>query len=786
MALSSCMWTGVSGLLAHGEKMNVLGNNIANVSTVGFKGQRMDFADFVYQSTFSSAGISQIGRGVKIGAIMGNFTAGAYESTTEATDLALNGRGFFQVKKINSDQTFYTRAGNFRFNAEGYLVDPNGLAVQGWKVNNDGGVRQAAGGLNLDAISKARESDIIGSGVPIDIKLDTWTVFPQQTTNIMFKVNLPKDGTDKFHNASNPFAGLINAWNGEQPPATPTTTPLPNINDVFSTTMFVYDEGGSKHKVTIYYDKVDKSTFDGGDSSSEIWEYIVTMDPAEDRRQYWDTTNGSLANVSETKMAGVLMTGTLTFNSSGGLVNQSSYTWGGNVNPSDNPSYFQSMQDPADPMNELFIISMDPTDLNNWRPAAISTNGLPLTVANFTGVLDAQTPGSVNGYKYNIEMDFGLKIGNYAMPWENLSSLGTLAVPPYTANTFYKPNDPTGVTGPEYVLLNPDYNPSGIIPADPPTLPLSSVLSALDPNSYQYQFTNITGGYPYTSPNVANSPLGSGVDLATEAIMLDNLIQLYGITEFVIPQDAFGIGAPPQKTLFTSDASITTGIPGLLHWASGTPGDAYAQFRSLGYNPDGTGPNAATNPAEAEAQVKALRSIINGVTSTAIMRDRSVFSPAVAANANNVAEMNKPVVIDAYACTNYAGAFTASQAQNGYGYGDLIDWSVDQKGVLYGVYSNGVTLPLWQVTLYDFNCTQGLRREGNNLFSQTRYSGEAKWGPAGVAGLGTINGYTLEQSNVDMSTEFVQMITTQRGFQADSKVITTTDIMLDTVINMKR
>ena len=139
MSLTASMWTGVSGLLAHGEKMNVVGNNIANVSTVGFKGQRMDFADFVYQNSFSSAGVTQIGRGVKIGAVMGNFSTGPMETTTEATDLAISGRGFFKVKKTGSDQAFYTRAGNFRFNYEGYLMDPNGLAVQGWKVDNRGG-----------------------------------------------------------------------------------------------------------------------------------------------------------------------------------------------------------------------------------------------------------------------------------------------------------------------------------------------------------------------------------------------------------------------------------------------------------------------------------------------------------------------------------------------------------------------------------------------------------------------------------------------------------------------
>ena len=163
-----------------------------------------------------------------------------------------------------------------------------------------------------------------------------------------------------------------------------------------------------------------------------------------------------------------------------------------------------------------------------------------------------------------------------------------------------------------------------------------------------------------------------------------------------------------------------------------------------------------------------------------VMRALAIGEPQVGSLVNMMSMLGS-LVAGALTTT-----FTASQSQNGYGYGDLSSWSVDADGVLYGVYSNGVTLPLWQIPLYDFNCPPGLRREGNNLFSQTRDSGEPKSGPAGVAGLGTINGNTLEQSNVDMSTEFVQMISTQRGFQSNSKIITTTDTMLDTVINMKR
>lgn len=155
--------------------------------------------------------------------------------------------------------------------------------------------------------------------------------------------------------------------------------------------------------------------------------------------------------------------------------------------------------------------------------------------------------------------------------------------------------------------------------------------------------------------------------------------------------------------------------------------------------------------------------------------------------AEDVASIKPPAYRQPNAFTSYKGGhLTQTLSQNGYGFGNLSNYTVDSSGVLYGIYSNGVNLPLYQLTLYDFTCKQGLRREGNNLFSQTRDSGDPSSGAAGTGLFGTVNANTLEGSNVDLSTEFVRMITTQRGFQSNSKVVTTTDTMLETVINMKR
>ena len=743
MSLSASMWTGVSGLLAHGEKMNVVGNNLANVSTVGFRGQRMDFADFVYANTYTSAGTGQIGRGVKVGTIMGNFAQGSFETTTNATDLAISGSGFFKVNKIGKDQGFYTRAGNFSFNSEGYLVDPNGYALQGWMVDNTGGITRASGGLNPDSVSNQETSDIIGSGTPTDIKLDTWTVFPQQTTNMTFKVNLPSASSDHARSNTNPFASLMEAWNGTQPQSSENTPYIASSAYASTTTLTVYDEAGSKHTISIYYDKVDSDDVEGLGNNS-MWEYIVTMDPAEDQRQFWDEDAGKLRNVNETNMGGVLASGTITFDAAGRMTNQSCYTWGGSQSPDTQPNSFSEVADPTNPLNTLQVVNLDPTDLNNWYPAEISSNGYPIVVANFSGVLDAQTSGSTNGERYGIELNFGVKVGNFDMPWENNNSLGSLAVTPYAQNGAGKE--------PEYYAINTEYNPKA---------------DWTDRNHYQWQFKGVDYGTPGTA--------------AGDAALLSAIQSMYGNVaissgELGTYQDNAGTTQPlPPSTIYFNFADKK------FYTADGT---AY----TAGSTEEQTALDNFTNNWDTAQGTKnvVMKDLVGEKLAAMTPKDTTVMVAANPANANHVAEFNKPIVLESSACTSLNSSFTANQAQDGYGYGDLTSYSVDADGILYGVYSNGVTLPLAQVCMYDFTCQQGLRREGNNLFSQTRASGEPKSGAAGVAGLGTINSYALEQSNVDMSTEFVQMITTQRGFQSNSKVITTTDTMLDTVINMKR
>ena len=137
--------------------------------------------------------------------------------------------------------------------------------------------------------------------------------------------------------------------------------------------------------------------------------------------------------------------------------------------------------------------------------------------------------------------------------------------------------------------------------------------------------------------------------------------------------------------------------------------------------------------------------------------------------------------------TGYAAPSTTTfQTQDGYPSGTLRSVAVDESGVVTGSYSNGQLTPLFQVALVDFPSLYGLTKMGNNLYAESLDSGQPLPGTPGSGTLGSISPSAIEMSNVDLAQEFVKMITTQRAFQANSRVITTSDEVLTELINIKR
>lgn len=604
MGLSASMFSATSGLKAHGEDMTVIGNNISNVSTIGFKASRMYFEDALSQEVTTASGVGQVGRGVAVGAVMGDFSQGSLESTTESTDLAIGGNGFFVVSPAGQEINYYTRAGNFRFNEDGFLVNPQGYRLQGWAVQEEN-TSAAASGDTAEVVS----SGVQIRGVPQDIKLENFQSPPQATSRVDMIVNLDSRSQDSSTADGDPptvtqfdgtpFTAIFDAYDANSVDG----VPLGDSRYAYQSTIKVYDQNGTSHTLTVYMDPVEDPDVTDNAGGERYWEYIVTVPSSEDNREFWLTQ-------TDTSKRGVLMAGTMTFNAAGQMQNISAFT----IN---NPYDGTGGQQPDIATNTPGIYATDASRLDNWTPANFSQNGYPIVTANFLGA-------------------------------ENGS-----------------------ITATDEDTLTPN------IPQLDPTL-------------------------------TRNTP--------------SNIEINFGIRN-----------------------RATT-------WNGGL--DSLADLQSLVQ--DIQGGTGANTYASAQEALEAM----NGFLSTEI---------------------------SALSTTNYStGSTTIFQAQDGYTAGFLQNISVDRDGVITGRYSNGQVLQLFALTLATFNNNYALFREGGNLFSETRSSGPPITGLANTGGKGSIASNSLEQSNVDLATEFVKMITTEKGFQANSKTITTVDQMLTVLIQLKR
>lgn len=525
MSITGSMYTGISGMQTASQGMSIVSNNLSNVNTVGYKGSKVTFEDTFYTAVNSSAGVAQVGTGVTVSAIYGDFSQGSYEDSTSATDLAIGGNGYFQLVNPENNNTYYTRAGDFSFDSEGYLVNSAGYRVQGWETETeDDGSVNAVGSIT-------------------DIIINSYQSPPAATTSMTMGLNLDSDGDDNCTSSTgNIFFSLLESWDGTQDP------PLGDSLYEYQATITVYDENGSSHDLTVYFDQVETTT-------GNVWEYIVTSDPSEDGR----VIDGQTMN--ETSAAGLLMSGTMSFNTSGELSGVTAYT----------------LKSTA---------SGDLMDLSNWTLADVNEDGETVFSGNFTGASNASGSDSANAS--TVSLNFGLAASDISG---------------------------TGWNG-------------------------------------------------------------------------------------------------------TASAASNAGMIG-------------SDVNSLG------------NLAEAEL----------GSTST----------------------------------TSYDNSSsTLSASQDGYASGFLQDISVDSSGVISATYSNGQIEDLYVIVLSDFANEDGLQREGGSLFSQTRDSGEALTGTASTGSLGSLSANSLEQSNVDMATELVRMITFQRAYDASSKIISTADTMMSTIIATKR
>ena len=277
------LYSGVSGLKNHQTRMDVVGNNISNVNTTGFKSSRVTFSDTLSQ-TLSGASAptenrggtnpKQIGLGSATSAIDTLFTDGSVQSTGVNTDLCLSGNGLFIVKEGNL--SYYTRNGNFKFDKEGYYVNSDGLKVQGWSATTPGDAINTNGQpseicipagktMAASATSKATFSSNLNAAEPM-IKSITITTADGKTETIntdgkTFKVGAPYTigGT-----ASTIASLTLNMTDGTNTTETEGSFTV-GYSKPKTTIATVYDSLGNSHNVVIYMTKT------GADKNGSTW-----------------------------------------------------------------------------------------------------------------------------------------------------------------------------------------------------------------------------------------------------------------------------------------------------------------------------------------------------------------------------------------------------------------------------------------------------------------------------------------------------------------------------------
>lgn len=313
------MYIGATGIVAHNANMQVVSNNLANVSTTGYKKADMQFGTLMSQQIATGSAqyqggqnyVSQQGMGVGVSEIRTIFKEGGLENTSETTDLAITGQGFFGVRKLTGASStggasHYTRAGAFRFDNQAYLVDAHGYRLQGYAVDRD--TNQVA-----TAVSDVQlpYEDIIIRGEPARVVRSQ----PKATTSIDMVTTLDQTAADNFTSSTDPFFAMLGAYDASQSNA---SSPFGSQQPAYSSSLKVYDEEGNGHDMTIYFDPVGTSTLSNATPGYTYWEYLVAMPGDSDGSSAYGTSGAGLAGC-----------GVMVFDSSGQLVNQSAYSLNG-------------------------------------------------------------------------------------------------------------------------------------------------------------------------------------------------------------------------------------------------------------------------------------------------------------------------------------------------------------------------------------------------------------------------------------------------------------------------
>lgn len=723
MSLYGALFSGVSGLSAQSSAMSAIGDNVTNINTVGYKETDVNFNTLVTAQTSNTQYSSG---GVQSAPRAGISVQGLLQSTTTATDVAISGNGFFPVSANaeNPSGFAYTRAGSFVPNQQGYLENTAGYFMQGWPLEN------------WDGTATASTTTVNGN---------TYMRAYQTSTGQTYYINSnATDSTNLQPLNLSTISGTAQATSTLQVGAN-----LPSSDSVGATeqtSLLIYDSLGNSHNMNLTWLKQGQNEWGVSMQPPAGATYVALKDQSSAHATYYAAGRVDLTGIPA---SGSSMT--LTQNGVPYTFNFTTSATSPSINVAQPGGNDDLDFSGATPTNGDTITVGTQTFTFTTNPTGAS-NEIDISSGNASTIV-ASTVSAINSTFTSL---YGA--GTYAETDPNNSTQVLLSIPA-TASTG---TSPPGLTTSSYTANTFTINTTG-----------QSLAQIVDQLGSQMNTMMVTkdGGAPLGNPSLTYAGAVSGADAVTLSQDSSSEPWTVDASNMLLSN---GNPAVTQNKVYTIPA-----VNSASNWlaAASSSNAGYA----ITFNGDGSPKSffgydaSSANDPHSEIAIGWANGALNMDGSDVT----SGGSPTISTFLGNYNTSD--------GITQLAGSYNLNYLQqNGDKFGNFSGVSIGTDGIVTATFDNGVTRPIFQIPIATFVNPDGLQSLSGNVYQETDASGLPTVRVAGTSGAGAVQGSSLEASTVDLGQQFTTMITTQQAYSAASKVITTADQMLTTLLSIKQ
>lgn len=751
MSIFGAMQSGISALASQSSSMGAISDNIANVNTVGYKSNSVAFSTLVTKQ--SSSSLYSPG-GVQSKPKQSISAQGLLSATSNSTDVAISGSGYFVVNQSanpgEGDLWAYTRAGSFSVDENGYLKNTGGYYAQAWSLLPwDGNPNATVVDVNGIKYMKAyydasgntvyiNDNIIDGTNLrPVNLANIGGTATP--THQISLGANLPSD--DPIYDPTNAAAG------GKR-----------------KVSALIYDSLGNASNMSLEYTK----------TSSNGWSMGASVPSGASSV----TLYGGRETTGDTSQDVYYAAGQLEFTKI----------------PENGSSIAITDAGTGTTYNFIFTngTATIPPDAGNTKNIAVDISAGIITTSDFTKAFETAIKNNMpSANRFTADGSTIQIVQSVAGAELTIDASKTLACVQSASNPAQDTGIPTGVFTIQ-AIDNDIKNTARIDFNSDKAADYLNKTIVLDGKTYHFVNTDTAddpGAGDYYV-NIADAINGGDVDVA-------KMMSIFGakLNTTATEPSRFVISGSSLEILPSSTGGdITINTTGLGTAISGVVRDSVTNSWKSIQNTTATLANQFTvNGTEVEqgAVVPAVRFNADGTPKYFYVDEMAIEWANGAQNMDGDPDNGTRITLDMGnvgtndGLTNLSGDFLTNYInQDGAKFGSYTGVSISEDGVVTALFDNGETRPIAILPLATFANANGMEALTGNTWIETDASGQAMLRQAGTNGAGEITAYSVESSNVDLATEFSNMIVTQRAYSAATKIITTADEMLDELTRM--